>query len=574
MTDFDQRDHRVQVGRRNGETSDVSMADLINDLREGVVVQGADGRIFLSNSAAEEILGLTADQIAGRSSTDSRWRAIHEDGSPFPGDEHPAMVTLATGEAVRDVVMGVHKPDGTLTWILINSDPICAEGQRQPYAVANFFTDITAVHALEGALERTGRSFRRVLDSMLDPVVFLHAERDGSGRVIDFVHEYANDAACKWLGREYEDLAGTRLTVLFPAHMASALVDSYREVIEKGEPLVLDNVAMAQEQLDGGDSRFDVRAVPLDGGLTVTWRDVSARSEWVESLARSEERYRLLIANASDVVAHLRGGVLVWVSPSVRSVLEWNADEIVNSDFMQIVHADDRFRARTTLERVELGQSVGVRVRVSTRDNSYHWVDIHARPFLNAAGEPDGISASMRVVDAEVAAAADLWERATHDALTGLANRGAAIERVTSTLSHEPRTGSLAALLFCDIDNFKAINDTYGHLAGDEVLRVLADRLARTVRQGDWVARFGGDEFLVLLNGVRDPSDATRVANAIAARARESIRLGDADIRVTVSIGVTTAAAGEDVDALMARADEAMYAAKGAGKDQVVTVLR
>ena len=574
MTDFDQRDHRVQVGRRNGETSDVSMADLINDLREGVVVQGVDGRIFLSNSAAEEILGLTADQIAGRSSTDSRWRAIHEDGSPFPGDEHPAMVTLATGEALRDVVMGVLKPDGTLTWILINSDPICAEGQRQPYAVASFFTDITAVHDLEGALERTGRSFRRVLDSMLDPVVFLHAERDGSGRVIDFVHEYANDAACKWLGREYEDLAGTRLTVLFPAHMASALVDSYREVIEKGEPLVLDNVAMAQEQLDGGDSRFDVRAVPLDGGLTVTWRDVSARSEWVESLARSEERYRLLIANASDVVAYVQHGFVTWVSPSVSRLLEWEPDELMSRELLQIVHPDDVVLVAPMVEGLDSGESVVVRLRLLTSSGGYHWVDVHAQRFVTAAGVVDGFSASVRVVDAEVAAEADLWERATHDALTGLVNRGAAIDRVTSTLSHEPRTGSLAALLFCDIDNFKAINDRYGHLAGDEVLRVLADRLARTVRQGDWVARFGGDEFLVLLNGVRDLSDATRVAENIRAKALDPIVVEAGEIQVTMSVGVTLAGLHENVDALVTRADQAMYAAKRAGKDQVVTLQR
>ena len=574
MTDFDQRDHRVQVGRRNGETSDVSMADLINDLREGVVVQGVDGRIFLSNSAAEEILGLTADQIAGRSSTDSRWRAIHEDGSPFPGDEHPAMVTLATGEALRDVVMGVHKPDGTLTWILINSDPICAEGQTQPYAVANFFTDITAVHYLEGALERTGRSFRRVLDSMLDPVVFLHAERDGSGRVIDFVHEYANDAACTWLGREYEDLAGTRLTVLFPAHMAGALVDSYREVIEKGEPLVLDNVAMAQEQLDGGDSRFDVRAVPLDGGLTVTWRDVSARSEWVESLARSEERYRLLIANASDVVAYVQHGFVTWVSPSVSRLLEWEPDELMSRELIQIVHPDDVVLVAPMVEGLDSGESVVVRLRLLTSSGGYHWVDVHAQRFVTAAGVVDGFSASVRVVDAEVAAAADLWERATHDALTGLVNRGAAIERVTSTLSHEPRTGSLAALLFCDIDNFKAINDTYGHLAGDEVLRVLAERIEHQVRQGDLVARFGGDEFLLLLNGVRDLSDATRVAENIRAKALDPIVIEAGEIQVTMSVGVTLAGLHENVDALVKRADQAMYAAKRAGKDQVVTLQR
>ena len=111
-------------------------------MSEGVVVQDGAAAIVEGNEAAERILGLTLDQMSGRSSLDPRWRAVHEDGSPFPGDTHPAIVTLRTGEACRNVVMGVHKPDGTLTWIAINTEPIPGVGPGAPRVVCTF-NDIT-----------------------------------------------------------------------------------------------------------------------------------------------------------------------------------------------------------------------------------------------------------------------------------------------------------------------------------------------------------------------------------------------------------------------------------------------
>ena len=98
-------------------------------LSEGIVVQDKDGAITSCNPAAERILGLSVDQMKGVKSTDPRWRAVHEDGSPFPGEEHPAMVTLRTGLPVEGVIMGVHKPDGSLSWISINVDAVPC-GQR------------------------------------------------------------------------------------------------------------------------------------------------------------------------------------------------------------------------------------------------------------------------------------------------------------------------------------------------------------------------------------------------------------------------------------------------------------
>jgi len=114
---------------------------IFSSMAEGVVFQAADGRIEACNERAERILGLTADQMAGRTSVDPRWAAVHEDESPFPGDTHPSMVTLRTGQALSDVVMGVHKPDGSLTWISINSRPLRRGGE--PYAVVTTFVDIT-----------------------------------------------------------------------------------------------------------------------------------------------------------------------------------------------------------------------------------------------------------------------------------------------------------------------------------------------------------------------------------------------------------------------------------------------
>ena len=116
---------------------------VITAVAEGIVLQQADGTITACNASAERILGLTAAQMKGRTSIDPSWQTIHEDGSLFPGEEHPAMVTLATGEPQSDVVMGIRKPDGMITWILINSQPLIRPSETKPYAVVTSFTDIT-----------------------------------------------------------------------------------------------------------------------------------------------------------------------------------------------------------------------------------------------------------------------------------------------------------------------------------------------------------------------------------------------------------------------------------------------
>jgi PAS domain S-box-containing protein len=131
-------------------TSEARYRSLITALSEGVVLQNAQGVIEMCNASAAEMLGLTTDQLLGRTSVDPRWKALREDGNPFPGSEHPAMVALRTGEPQRNVVMGVQKPDGTRTWLAINAQPIGPT--QQPTAVVTSFVDITRSRELEAEL--------------------------------------------------------------------------------------------------------------------------------------------------------------------------------------------------------------------------------------------------------------------------------------------------------------------------------------------------------------------------------------------------------------------------------------
>lgn len=131
------------------DASNRQFETVFDALGEGVVYQNRKGQIVISNDAAAQILGLTPDQLEGRTSVDPRWQAMKEDGSPFPGEEHPAMVTLRTGEPQSNILMNLLKPDGTRTWIKITSIPIFDSGVPEPIGVVCSFSDITAVKESE-----------------------------------------------------------------------------------------------------------------------------------------------------------------------------------------------------------------------------------------------------------------------------------------------------------------------------------------------------------------------------------------------------------------------------------------
>lgn len=182
----------------------------------------------------------------------------------------------------------------------------------------------------------------------------------------------------------------------------------------------------------------------------------------------------------------------------------------------------------------------------------------------------DAVLQVWRDVTSRFEAAQALERLAHHDGLTGALNHSEALRRLGAALDDARNPGEHLAVLFCDTDNFKYINDHHGHSTGDQVLVELTRRIGEAVRRQDLVARMGGDEFLVVLTGVHDIAEVAQIAEKVRLAAHLPMHVGDRTLRTSLSIGVTLAKPSEDLDRLLERADIAMYEAKRAGRNRVV----
>ncbi|MCA1710097.1 MAG: diguanylate cyclase [Actinobacteria bacterium] len=248
-------------------------------------------------------------------------------------------------------------------------------------------------------------------------------------------------------------------------------------------------------------------------------------------------------------------------------------EDLVGVAFQTQLHPDDRpgsdERARLLLTGRE--QALQSEQRYVTPDGRVTWVLHGVTVVPDRTGAPAWFAVSAQDITERRRAEQDLRdltavlsERAVRDPLTGLANRSLLEERLRAVLARDARTGTATALLFLDLDEFKAINDEHGHAVGDSVLRHVAGRLKAGVRPSDTVARLGGDEFVVLVEGAGEEG-VRALVERLQVALRAPMPCGDLDLEVGVSIGTAFSVAGaEDPGALLARADRRMYDAKRA----------
>lgn len=434
--------------------------------------------------------------------------------------------------------------------------------------------DVTERFEDEQRIAESEKRLQTLIDSMVEPWVLLAAVRDESRTVVDFEFADANPAALGVYQMTKEQLVGQRLSTLHPAARTTDLFDMYVRVVEDNEPMILDDWAYPQDIYEGEVLRYDVRAWRVGDAVSQTWRDISERYDANQRVAAAEEQYRLLADNSADVVMRLRGGTIVWISPSVTQMLGGAPNEWVGLSVADFLHPDDTPVYAQSLGVIDEGETVVRRVRIRAHDGTYHWIEAHAKAFFDADGHADGHVSALRIVDTEVAVERELVRLARFDALTGVMNRAEAIARLKAASVHPRTPGAQNGALFCDVDRFKEINDSYGHAAGDTVLRVLARRITECVRSEDVVARMGGDEFLVFLSGMHDIGEAVTIAEKMRAAAAAPIALGAnrGAVHASLSIGVALAVPGESTDSFIERADTAMYVAKRSGRNRVTLI--
>lgn len=228
---------------------------------------------------------------------------------------------------------------------------------------------------------------------------------------------------------------------------------------------------------------------------------------------------------------------------------------------------------RPSFVTLRTGQPVSARLLAwHIRGNGLRWFSVNSRPLLNIGGHATAVATSFLDVTAQKHEADNARHEARHDALTGLVNRWGLRDMARSVLERKPRQGTDVALLYCDLDDFKRVNDSLGHAGGDELLQLLAARIRQAVRASDVVARLGGDEVVVILDEVNGLPGALVTAEKIRAAVARPATVRGVVVTPRVSIGVAILDAFTNFDEALNRADEAMYVAKEAGRDRVVTL--
>ncbi len=304
--------------------------------------------------------------------------------------------------------------------------------------------------------------------------------------------------------------------------------------------------------------------------------DVTLRRQAQMALAESERRYRFIVENVGDLIMLIdANGLCRFSSPSVSNVLGYTAEELHSLALIELLPPDDAPRLqRYVHEASRQGRNLQIELRVRHRHGHYLWLETSCSPYINPLNDRyEWVLAVSRDITDRKLREMRLHELSTTDSLTGALNRGAFLGSLRAALEAADGMPMRLSLMIFDIDHFKAINDTWGHAAGDLVLASLGELCRSTLRSHDLFGRIGGEEFALVLTGQSLAESAT-----LAERLRgkfESVRVEFHGqwLNFTVSFGIAERRDGETMDDLMHRADMGLYVAKRQGRNRVHQAL-
>ncbi len=524
---------------------------------------------FVINRRERALLGYSEDDDLPQG---GEWRnLIHPDDRSVV--DAAILPHLHGGADAYDCEHRMRHKDGHYVWLSSQAMIVERGATGQPLRIVGTHMDITERKRIDAELQRAVERLRcseEQLRDVTDNMPALISRLDPEKRF-----RFANRAYLDWLGNEPSTLIGRSLREVYGAEAFAAFGHHVDRALA-GERVVYERDMVTTH----GRRRVEVTLVPHragDGsirGLYSLVSDLTARHDAELQRARSEERLSLALEGsdlalfdwdiAADRIYHSAQASAMRGGPS--------ADETASPAALRaFVHPDDLDAMRASM-KAALGGSVPeyhAEFRIRRRSGDWLWVRARGRVVeRDAAGRALRLAGTYADINARKVVEARLRHRAEFDALTDLPNRALFVERLRRATGRAS-PGSPMALLFLDIDRFKNVNDSLGHEAGDQLLKVFASRMRDGVRQSDTVARLAGDEFTVILEGLRGAGDAKALAGKLVETLRAPIDLAGTRRVVTVSVGIAICEDAQTDDAeLLRRADAALYEAKRRGRNR------
>lgn len=427
--------------------------------------------------------------------------------------------------------------------------------------------DVTERQQLASDLAEERHLFRSLLAAIPDGVYF----KDTESR---FTH--ASRSLARFLGVEHaEELHGKTDFDFMPSELARALWTDEQRLLTTQEASI--NQTVQVQRSDGRMRWVSSSKVPLLNaqgevtGIIGISRDIHRIKQAEHALQQERDFTSAVLEVVGSLVIVLdRAGIIVRFNRACEALTGYRAQEVLGTSFCpHFVPSEEQAMVGATFQLLASGDVPQMlENHWLTRNGEKRLIAWTNTALQNEVGEVTFVIATGQDITEQRHATEVLAYQAHHDALTGLPNRSLFLDRLEQALAAARRQGSTLAVAFVDLDRFKLVNDTLGHAAGDTLLRAVAQRLRGCLREMDTVSRMGGDEFLLLLPGVRTVREASRVARKVISALSPAFEVVGRDLFVTASVGLSVYPAdAPDAQHLLSHADQAMYQAKAAGKN-------
>lgn len=598
----------------------LTTVDFLDTTNVGVILHDKDGVVLECNVTAATLFGTTKNDLVGRAFLDADWGVVQEDGTPFPSEDRPEMVTLREGGATTGTILGFDIVAKARRWLKVNTCLAMVKGTK--VGVISSFVDVTAqiqhehtMHLMRevNRLAMTSHDEEQLFQHLCDEIVALGdyalvwigepsnsesgvvhicyssgktaylyndivsslswketgvgptgtALRTGATQVANDLEN--QDQYERWSSRAARFGLSSSIAVPFRPGGRLAVLSIYDR-----HPFVFDQVTVqgleeiTREVEHGVDAQHSV--LTIRAALQETSKAMHVLAESERSRDRSEQRFRIAFEdNMAPMVFSDSDDLAIAVNDAFCEMVGFSRDELLGRDSTQFTFPEDIELTQESHESLVSHRANQVRYvkRYLRKDGQIVVSEVSRSTARDDRGKTLYFVSSERDITAERDLALKLSHQALHDTLTGLANRLLLDDRLILARARAIREGGQVAVLMVDLDEFKDVNDTHGHLLGDQLLRSVAERFTSVARPSDTLSRFGGDEFIYLAEGLSSATEAENIALRFLNVLEAPFALADVDFvqHATIGIVVWDPTSAESFT-LIQNADVALYEAK------------